>query len=178
MNDTVRTDAQGFAEIDYPDHSLTRLDANTTFTVTRLADTQGRRAVSARLDLGRSWNRVQKITGSGGFSITTPDAVATVQGTVFVVACDAEPRCQFIDFEGSIQVRTISGQVVLVGPGQEVDVGPDGTPSPGFPFTGSDPWFAENLRNVIPQWRFIPALLAGCKVRRVYKFSATAKPRA
>ena len=42
----------------------------------------------------------------------------------------------------------------------------------------SNPWFAENLRSVIPQWRFTPALLAGCKVRRVYKFSATAKPRA
>jgi hypothetical protein len=40
------------------------------------------------------------------------------------------------------------------------------------------PWFADNLRSVLPGWRFSPALLAGCKVRRVYKFSATAKPRA
>ena len=42
----------------------------------------------------------------------------------------------------------------------------------------SNPWFADNLRGVLPAWRFSPALLAGCKVRRVYKFSATAKPRA
>ena len=42
----------------------------------------------------------------------------------------------------------------------------------------SNPWFADNLKSVIPQWRFSPALLAGCKVRRVYKFSATAKPTA
>jgi len=42
----------------------------------------------------------------------------------------------------------------------------------------SNPWFAENLKSVIPQWRFSPALLAGCKVRRVYKFSATHKPGA
>lgn len=41
----------------------------------------------------------------------------------------------------------------------------------------SHPWFADNLKSVIPGWRFSPAQLAGCKVRRVYKFSATAKPR-
>jgi hypothetical protein len=42
----------------------------------------------------------------------------------------------------------------------------------------SNPWFADNLKSVLPAWRFSPALLAGCKVRRVFKFSATAKPRA
>ena len=42
----------------------------------------------------------------------------------------------------------------------------------------SNPWFADNLKSVFPQWRFSPALLAGCKVRRVYKFSATRKPAA
>ena len=42
----------------------------------------------------------------------------------------------------------------------------------------SNPWFADNLRSVMATWRFAPAQLAGCKVRRVYKFAATAKPRA
>jgi len=42
----------------------------------------------------------------------------------------------------------------------------------------SNPWFADNLRSILPAWRFTPAQLAGCKVSRVYKFSATAKPRA
>jgi hypothetical protein len=42
----------------------------------------------------------------------------------------------------------------------------------------SNPWFADNLKSVLSAWRFSPAVLAGCKVRRVYKFSATAKPRA
>jgi hypothetical protein len=45
--------------------------------------------------------------------------------------------------------------------------------------TASHPWFVENLKTVLPQWRFTPAVLAGCKVRRVYKFSATkSKPAA
>ncbi len=42
----------------------------------------------------------------------------------------------------------------------------------------SNPWFTTNLRSVLPLWRFTPASLAGCKVRRVYRFSATVPPRA
>ena len=42
----------------------------------------------------------------------------------------------------------------------------------------SNAWFADNLKTVMGSWRFSPGELAGCKVRRVYKFSATAKPRA
>jgi len=44
--------------------------------------------------------------------------------------------------------------------------------------TASNPWFAQNLRTVIPQWRFAPATVAGCKVRRVYKFAASVPSRA
>ena len=42
----------------------------------------------------------------------------------------------------------------------------------------SNPWLAENIRTSMPKWTFSPARLAGCKVARIYKFSATAKPRA
>lgn len=42
----------------------------------------------------------------------------------------------------------------------------------------TDAWFADNLRTILPDWRFSSARLAGCKVRRVYKFSATARPKA
>jgi hypothetical protein len=41
----------------------------------------------------------------------------------------------------------------------------------------STPWLADNVKTVMPRWTFTPAELAGCKVRRVYKFSATSKPR-
>ena len=42
----------------------------------------------------------------------------------------------------------------------------------------SNPWFADDLKSVLPKWRFAPAVLAGCKVARIYKFSATKKPAA
>ena len=42
----------------------------------------------------------------------------------------------------------------------------------------SNEWFPRNLKALLPRMTFSPAMLAGCKVERVYKFSASAKPRA
>lgn len=38
-------------------------------------------------------------------------------------------------------------------------------------------WMARNIRSNMPKWRFAPAELAGCKVPRVFKFSAVAPKR-
>jgi hypothetical protein len=40
------------------------------------------------------------------------------------------------------------------------------------------PWLAASVKSAMPSWRFRAARLAGCKVPRVYKFSATSRPRA
>jgi hypothetical protein len=40
----------------------------------------------------------------------------------------------------------------------------------------SHPWLSAHIRNAIPKWRYTPAELAGCKIARVYHFSATAPP--
>lgn len=40
----------------------------------------------------------------------------------------------------------------------------------------SHPWLARNLKAAMPSWRFRAARLAGCKVARIYRFSATSKP--
>jgi hypothetical protein len=41
----------------------------------------------------------------------------------------------------------------------------------------SNRWFVDNVRGVIGKWTFTPALLAGCKVPRVYHFMSTVPPR-
>jgi hypothetical protein len=41
----------------------------------------------------------------------------------------------------------------------------------------SNRWFTDNVRGVIGKWSFTPALLAGCKVPRVYHFMSTLAPR-
>lgn len=42
----------------------------------------------------------------------------------------------------------------------------------------SSRWFVESVRGVIGKWTFTPALLAGCKVPRVYHFMSSLPPRA
>ena len=41
----------------------------------------------------------------------------------------------------------------------------------------SNKWFTENLRGVIGKWTFTPALLAGCKVPRIYHFMSSVPRR-
>jgi hypothetical protein len=41
----------------------------------------------------------------------------------------------------------------------------------------SNRWFTDNVRGVIGKWTFTPALLAGCKVPRVYHFMSSVPKR-
>jgi hypothetical protein len=41
----------------------------------------------------------------------------------------------------------------------------------------SNEWFPRNLKALLPRMTFSPAMLAGCKVERVYKFTASAKAK-
>lgn len=41
----------------------------------------------------------------------------------------------------------------------------------------SNKWFVSNVRGVIGKWTFTPALLAGCKVPRVYHFMSSVPAR-
>jgi hypothetical protein len=40
----------------------------------------------------------------------------------------------------------------------------------------SHPWLSAHVKSTLPKWKYSPAELAGCKVARVYHFSATAPP--
>ena len=41
----------------------------------------------------------------------------------------------------------------------------------------SHPWLVESFRKSLPSWRYRAARLSGCKVPRIWKFSATSQPR-
>ena len=41
----------------------------------------------------------------------------------------------------------------------------------------SNKWFTDNVRGVIAKWKFTPALLADCKVARVYHFMSSVPAR-
>jgi hypothetical protein len=85
--DVVRTDSTGFAEIAYFDGSRTRLNVDTEFEVLELADDVAGSTVRTRLDVGRTWNRVETLGEGDEFSVETSVATAVVQGTAFSVQC-------------------------------------------------------------------------------------------
>ena len=149
--DQVRTDATGFAEIGYFDGSVTRLDVHTNFVVTKLVQDAGKREIKTRLDRGRSWNRVAKLTATeGSFEVETVNAVAAVRGTTFVVDCRRLPVCTFIVIDGVVEVTTEKGDKITLRAGDAVTVGADGELGQRreVPLSevAEDPWLERNLR--------------------------------
>lgn len=147
--DLLRTDATGFVQIDYADGSLTRLDADTEFEIVALGGDADVPDTRARLEVGRTWNRVESVaSGTGRFEIETSVAVAAVRGTAFVVQCLPDGTCVFIVVDGVVTVTVgdreyelRAGQRLVVGPDGEVD-GPEDV---GVETLREDPWIARNL---------------------------------
>ena len=125
--DVVRTNDSGLGVIDYGDGSKTRLDADTTFEVDELL-TVSDRVVKAKLTKGRVWNNVKKLTSSNDrFEVRTPNAVATVRGTVFV--CETIPlglgafETTCAQVTGRTDVVFTNGATSSLGPGECVTNG-------------------------------------------------------
>jgi hypothetical protein len=87
QGDTIKTDADGQAEIDYTDGSLTRLAGSTVFTISKLTNERGGRQTQGTLSVGETWNRAAKVSETGSFEVKAGGTTAAVEGTAFVVKC-------------------------------------------------------------------------------------------
>lgn len=148
VGDLVATDDTGYGQIEYPDGSLTRLDVNTEFEVVELAESAGVSTTRTKLSTGRVWNRVSDLGEEGEFSVETSVAVATVQGTAFMVDCRAPSSCVFTVLEGSIELTLSDGTtIVLVAPSSvKIDATDGAGPIAKVPADGAfgDPWAVDN----------------------------------
>jgi hypothetical protein len=153
VGDTIRTDRQGRAQVDYTDGSLTRLDRATTFVVEELARADRPAALRVRVDLGRTWNEVADLTTSGErFQSATTNAVATVRGTVFMADQSRRGLSTFAVAEGTVEVVTRTGVRILLHAGERVTVLPDGTLGPletvvFAQLASQDEWIRFNLQH-------------------------------
>jgi hypothetical protein len=143
--DTIQTDATGLAEIHYRDGSLTRLDTDTTFTLEKLVNTTGKRRVEGTVSVGRTWNRVEKLSESEAFEQNGNGATAAVQGTAFVTNCKLATgttftapktrkalrklrraaQCTFTLVDGKIDLTAV-GQTIAFVQGQQISVDQQG----------------------------------------------------
>jgi FecR protein. len=127
QSDKIQTDAAGLGEVDYPDGSLTRVGPNSGFELTTLQTQTGSRKIDQTLDTGLTYSRVEKLTGSESFSVSTSNATASVRGTTFAVGCLASGVCDFASVLDPITVTTTSGgKSATVDTGQNVSVSASG----------------------------------------------------
>jgi hypothetical protein len=87
QGDSIKTDANGRAQIDYTDGSLTRLAGSTVFTISKLTSERGGRQTQGTLSVGETWNRAAKVSETGSFEVKAGGTTAAVEGTAFVVKC-------------------------------------------------------------------------------------------
>ena len=141
----IRTDDTGSAEIDYSDGSLTRIGPNSQYKVEALQIDGERRQIVGRLEVGRTFHQVSKLSGSDSrFEVHTANAVAAVRGTAFTVNCKVRLVCEFGVTEGVVNVRGSDGSQVDLLAGQSVTVTANGTVGAVDLLSQSDPWLAEN----------------------------------
>jgi hypothetical protein len=94
QGDSIKTDADGRAEIDYTDGSLTRLAGSTYFTISKLTNDRGGRQTQGTLSVGETWNRAAKVSETGSFEVKAGGTTAAVEGTAFVVTCTPQSTGQ------------------------------------------------------------------------------------
>ena len=87
QGDTIKTDADGRAEIDYTDGSITRLAGSTVFAISKLTNEKGGRQTQGTLSVGETWNRAAKVSETGSFEVKAGGTTAAVEGTAFVAKC-------------------------------------------------------------------------------------------
>ena len=173
VGDTVKTGPTGFAEVRYPDGSVTRLDSKTNFTVESLAS----QSVKTALHEGEVWNEVEKATGSSTkFEVDTANAVATVRGTAFAVGCASDASCVFAVVDGTVDV-TANGQTVSVTAGQQTSVDAAGVVSAAVPLTATV-WIQQNQDQDRADGRTPPASPGAGSVGGFVEQATGSSPRA
>src|SRR3954467_14242011 len=125
-NDVLRTEGGGRARVQLRDGSILSLGSNSELKVVQ--HDPATQQTELELSYGRVRSRVVQITKPGGkFQVKTPTAVAGVVGTDFVTIHLANGHTQIIVFSGQVQLIGLNGAILAtVGPGQMVDIGPNG----------------------------------------------------
>jgi hypothetical protein len=99
--DQVQTGADGTIRLLVSGNAVVDLSNNTSMVVTRASQTEKTRI---KVWSGRLWARVSKLFGSSEFEVESPNAVAGVRGTEFIV--DVAP-------DGSTDINVLDGSVAV-----------------------------------------------------------------
>ncbi len=124
-NDVIQTEKAGRARIGLTDGSILSIGSNSQLKITQHdAETQ---QTQIELDYGKLRNRVVAITKPDGrYEVHTPNAVASVVGTDFLVGFNpATGATTVVVYSGTVVVNgvgAVAGQKVTIQAGQMVEV--------------------------------------------------------
>lgn len=116
--DTLRTDVNGQAQIDYFTGAIMRLDVDTTLVIDGLINASDGRRITLQLNSGRAWNRVEGLTSSGDrYAVQMPNALATVRGTTNATDCRQDSTCYVLAFVDDTEIIGPGDERIVAGPG-------------------------------------------------------------
>src|SRR5207244_165341 len=138
--DSVKTDAKGRAQIQFPDGTITRLANNTQIAInsSHFAKDGHVHDISVTDKLGRTLNSVQKLVGGATFQVVGNTTTASVRGTLFEVLVNVDGTVVIKLFIGGLDVDGKSGHVHLT-EGQQVTVDANGNIGAPGPITPDPP---------------------------------------
>ncbi len=113
--DLIRTGAKSRAELQAPDKTLTRIGANTVFSI----EPAGR-----NLKLEQGSLLFHSPAGKGGGTIKSAGASASVLGTTLLVACTLDGGFKTIVLEGRGTVTLTNGRVKILKAGEMIFIPP------------------------------------------------------
>jgi hypothetical protein len=131
--DFVRTGSASRVELTAPDHTITRVGANTVFTF----DTGER---SLRMESGSVLFHAPK--GVGGGAVRFRGTAAAVLGTTMICTVLPDGSFKVLDLEGHVEVTLANGKSLTLNPGEMVIVRPAGD--------AFEPVMVFNLGEVVP----------------------------
>lgn len=137
--DRLRTGSLSAARLAFFDGSTTTLEADTEIAILEMSSRQESMTIVLYQGSGRTYSRVQPLSGAGGrFEIETPAAAAAVREAEFAVVVEPDGGARVIVVEGIVEV-TARQSVVAVGAGQEATVRPDQPPTLARPAPSPTP---------------------------------------
>jgi hypothetical protein len=114
QKDSIKTDSDASAILEFPDKSSLSLNKNTEISIEELVWDSVQQKVGVKMTKGELRTVIDKVSKPSQFRIKTPTAICGARGTVFYVVVDGNDTRVFVT-EGSIDFSNIgSGDTFVV----------------------------------------------------------------
>ncbi len=129
--DEIKTSAGSSAIIKMDDGSMVKIGPLAKMKIEALGKSGRNNKTDIGVSIGKSWQRVNKLSSDSSFNVKTPTAVAGVRGTFFSSEVEQSSDSTFDCFDGAVDVGSINdpSNTVPLTAGYRTQVAPGSNPS-------------------------------------------------